>query len=393
MNQETGTTRTQSSAGGFADTLRFKIGVSILYRLLLRRGLDETGIAFYCGGLRDGRFRWRDVVVGISRSTERTNLKQRRKAVRHSTFRFAILYPAFRLGSTSHEALVRSLYRAILRREPDADPIARWPGYPASWLRKFRLVRNELHSSTEFARVHGFHADGLQVIHEARVHLVDKYFPPADVIVDIGGAARNHPEGALLAIGYGRNRKPHEVIVVDLPPDDRVSQDRFHGNWGAETDAVHRTDDGVTVRYVYSPMWDLSAIADGTADLVVSGESIEHVTRAEADAALREAMRVLKPGGSLCLDTPNAALTRLESPDGFIHPEHKHEYTVEEMTELLDRIGFQVSERVGLRAMPDSRANGFFDREELVTGAEFSDEPDDGYLFFVRATKPTTARF
>jgi hypothetical protein len=38
--------------------------------------------------------------------------------------------------------------------------------------------------------------------------------------------------------------------------------------------------------------------------------------------------------------------------------------------------------------MPGSRANGFFDREELVTGAEFTDDPDDGYLFFVRATKP-----
>jgi SAM-dependent methyltransferase len=46
-------------------------------------------------------------------------------------------------------------------------------------------------------------------------------------------------------------------------------------------------------------------IGSETADVVIMGELIEHVI--DTDAALDEAWRVLKPGGSLLLSTPNLA--------------------------------------------------------------------------------------
>jgi 2-polyprenyl-6-hydroxyphenyl methylase/3-demethylubiquinone-9 3-methyltransferase len=42
-------------------------------------------------------------------------------------------------------------------------------------------------------------------------------------------------------------------------------------------------------------------LADEVADVVVAGEVLEHVT--DLDAAVREACRILKPGGTLVLDT------------------------------------------------------------------------------------------
>jgi 2-polyprenyl-6-hydroxyphenyl methylase/3-demethylubiquinone-9 3-methyltransferase len=42
-------------------------------------------------------------------------------------------------------------------------------------------------------------------------------------------------------------------------------------------------------------------LADAVADVVVAGEVLEHVT--DLEAAVREACRVLKPGGTLVLDT------------------------------------------------------------------------------------------
>jgi predicted SAM-dependent methyltransferase len=45
--------------------------------------------------------------------------------------------------------------------------------------------------------------------------------------------------------------------------------------------------------------------ADGSAEMVVAHQMIEHVGLGEFDGVIREAHRVLAPGGSLILTTPN----------------------------------------------------------------------------------------
>jgi predicted SAM-dependent methyltransferase len=75
-------------------------------------------------------------------------------------------------------------------------------------------------------------------------------------------------------------------------------------------------------------MTDLSDIKDNSIDLVVSGQSFEHVAPADGELVLGEVHRVLTPSGLLALDTPNRALTRIqmrEEEEKWANPDHKIE--------------------------------------------------------------------
>jgi ubiquinone/menaquinone biosynthesis C-methylase UbiE len=129
-------------------------------------------------------------------------------------------------------------------------------------------------------------------------------------------------------------------------------------------------------------------LPDSSVDMVFSGESIEHITEAEGDSVCQEAYRILKPGGYFCLDTPNAALTRIQCPDKFIHPEHKIEYYVHELKSKLERWGFKVIEEKGLCAMPNSLQSGQFNDEEILLNEGVFENAAECYLFFLKAIKP-----
>ncbi len=150
--------------------------------------------------------------------------------------------------------------------------------------------------------------------------------PRARRILDIGGVALGVPYGALVLMGYPY--KFQEIVIVDLPSEDRheLYQD---GQTQTTVDVA-----GGKVSYRYHSMVDLSSYPSASFDMVYSGESIEHITRAEAEQVLAEARRVLRPGGILALDTPNAKLTRLQQ-DAFIDPDHKYEYTHRELAAML----------------------------------------------------------
>jgi len=122
--------------------------------------------------------------------------------------------------------------------------------------------------------------------------------------------------------------------------------------------------------------------------LVFAGESIEHVSETEAWTVCAEVFRILKPGGYFCLDTPNAALTRLQSPERLIHPEHKREYMVHEIKGMLERTGFVISQTLGICPMPQSLRRKVFDPKELIRNIGLSQNPEEGYLFFIKAVKP-----
>ena len=279
-----------------------------------------------------------------------------------------------------NESFLRAAYLAFLKREPDEDgrqyylkALERnsldWPGVLRC------LVR-----SNEFRQVNGFPVNPLDIQHYSRMILVQQCLPPAGVIVDLGGAAENDREGALLIMGY--SHCPRQIIIVDLPSTQRTWQ------VNAEPFQSFVTTNGTSVRYLYRSMTDLAPIRSESVDLVWSGESIEHVTEAEADIVCQEAYRVLKPGGYFCLDTPNAALTRLQSPDAFIHPEHKKEYQVHELRVKLERWGFQIIEAKGICLMTQSLQRGVFDIGETVRNIGLSDKPEESYMFFLKATKP-----
>ncbi len=182
--------------------------------------------------------------------------------------------------------------------------------------------------------------------------------PRAARILDLGGTALGASQGAMVLMGYPYPFE--ELVVVDLPQDDRNELYK-------EDQVRHVVDTALgPVHYHYHSMADLSAYPDGSFDLVYSGQSIEHVPVAVADEVLAEVARVLRPGGFLGLDTPNATVCRLQQ-DEFIDPDHDHEYTHKEMVEKLSRAGLEILEAKGLNHAGHSLDAGVFSTEDVAT--------------------------
>ncbi len=81
-------------------------------------------------------------------------------------------------------------------------------------------------------------------------------------------------------------------------------------------------------------------------DAVVSAHLLEHLP--DPNAALREALRVLKPGAPLLL-----IVTRRSLPGRFVRRQWGiHLYTPEEVTDLVMKAGFTDAKRVDLRGSP-----------------------------------------
>lgn len=283
-------------------------------------------------------------------------------------------------GRVDAERYITLAYRVFLKRAPEPEGLRHYlAAFERGGSNWYKLAR-ELVYSNECKEVAGLPYSPADALHRARIELVQRHLPPAKRIVDLGGASIGDNAGALLAMGYPH--RPSDILIVDLPPDARL----FGGN-GAEAMRTHTTPEGTVVRYHYSSMGDLSPVASGSVDLVWSGESIEHVSEEEGDRVCQEAYRVLKLGGFFCLDTPNATLTRLQSPDEMIHPEHQKEYTVPELRAKLERWGFQVVESKGICPMPESVRTQRYQRTEMLANLRLSDDAENSYLFFLKAVK------
>ncbi|MDI9340650.1 MAG: class I SAM-dependent methyltransferase [Sediminibacterium sp.] len=103
---------------------------------------------------------------------------------------------------------------------------------------------------------------------------------------------------------------------------------------------------------------------NGVFDAVVSFETIEHTTRYHE--VLNEFKRVLKPGGSIILSTPNFPVN---SPKGFIeNPYHTQEWNFQEFKDLLNQ-HFSSQRISGQKYARYDRGGGF--RYSLARYAEF----------------------
>jgi SAM-dependent methyltransferase len=224
-------------------------------------------------------------------------------------------------------------------------------------------------------------ARAMESLHKARMTMVREHLPAGGTVVDLGGSSTTNPEGALLEMGYPH--APKELIIIDLPPDQRFRK-------SGHDEPTLRTGRGTLIRYLHRPMTDLSGIADASVDLVFSGQSIERVTEEQANGVFQEALRVLRPGGHFCLDTPNARLTRIQSPSALIHPEHKKEYYVPELKAKLTQFGFSITAAKGICPMPVSLASRSFDVREMTRNCGLSDDPETCYVFFLHAMKAGT---
>jgi len=269
--------------------------------------------------------------------------------------------------------VVTAVYCEVLGREPDEGGLRTYVEMMTAGMSDDRL-RTILCESSEF-RNREVNNGALNAVHGARLAWI-RGLPAAQRIVDLGGSSTSHTAGALIEMGY-----PHrfeELIIVDLPQNDRHTTFRND----ALVDNVIETDSG-TVRYLYRSMTDLTDVKDGSIDLVVSGQSFEHVTPDDGELVLDEIHRVLTPSGLLALDTPNRALTKIQMRDldeEFINPDHKMEYEHHEMLALFAQHGFEVVVQRGLNYLPESASSEDFSLAELATSEHLQDDIERCYL-------------
>ncbi len=242
-------------------------------------GVSSPGPSAGSGGQAIG-----GAVSRVSPQLQRIERKVRREATRLAGLSFTQLPP---------RQAVRMAYNVLLRREPDEPAWSEQAGAMAAGTLTHADVVDRVRCSNEYRTAVPVGPANLHSsLHASRCEFI-LGLPPARHIIDLGGGHTSDARGALVVLGYPYDFD--ELVVVDLPPDDR------HPLYHSERFGAGDTDRG-KVRYEYRSMADLSFAADTSVDLVYSGQSIEHVT--ESDGAMMMALvslaasRLVTTGGA-----------------------------------------------------------------------------------------------
>lgn len=280
----------------------------------------------------------------------------------------------FQSEALSPEMVTRLAYRLLMNRAATPTEITFHSSVVRDNLLPNSYVFKQLVTSPEYEKT-------LNPSHAIRLKMVER-IPRGNVIVDYGGSCPHSEEGALYFMGYRPRAK--RLVIIDLPPPERyeeLKRDRV------DPKSVE-LDEGV-VEYVHGSFAQADIIDEGAfADLVWSGCSIEHVTREAAETAIANAWKFLKPGGHFCLDTCNREITRYVFGDDFCHHDHDYEYTPDELAAKVTAHGFELVDQVGLMDCSAMRAGAGFGLAEQMAYPEFTDKPEDAFLFYQAYRKP-----
>ncbi|HUC05164.1 MAG TPA: methyltransferase domain-containing protein [Acidimicrobiales bacterium] len=272
---------------------------------------------------------------------------------------------------------VRMAFNVILDREPDPVGGPDYEARLATGALTRRSLAQALAHSEEFRRRVPID-NVLLSMHVSRCEFVAG-LPRAARILDLGGTHQGFADGALVHLGYPY---PFErLVVVDLPVEER--DEIYQG--GSDGAAV--LSELGPVEFAFHSMVDLDRYADDSFDMIYSGQSIEHVSPADGDTVVREALRVLAPGGWFCLDTPNGPVWRLRG-EAVMNHDHKVEYSASELAGKLERGGFEVREMKGLNLMRAGAAAGVFDEAEASAHPGVFSSAEECLLLAAVARKP-----
>lgn len=165
---------------------------------------------------------------------------------------------------------------------------------------------------------------------EKHMHLY-RYQHAAGILKNIwGSSAKKHILDIACGLGYG-SRELHtatgaEVTGVDIS-EEAIQYANRHYRSGRD---ISFKQGNLTT--IPSP--------DAAYDAVVCYETIEHISHAEGLVAIEELSRVLKPGGTLFISTPNRIYTYLLQLIGMRNPFHVYEYMPRELRNEVSHKGF-----------------------------------------------------
>ena len=150
----------------------------------------------------------------------------------------------------------------------------------------------------------------------ARLRYLAKTSSSRPEILDVGGRLSNYTIGL-----------PANITITDIERRTPIQEALHLGtNDKLITRLAKRRSNVAAIRY---DDMTKSRLADGSYDLVVAVEVLEHVELDEQFVA--EVSRVLKPGQTFLMTTPNGDFVRNTNPD------HKRHYTREQLRALLER--------------------------------------------------------
>ncbi len=279
---------------------------------------------------------------------------------------------------------VEAVYRTLLLRAPEPEGLSVHLDLLLAGQTKASII-TKISESVEAQRLRvplegldelNAMSQHLELIHKARINLVSKFLPQGDIILDLGGA--NCP---LYKMGYPHKFK--KLYVIDLPPNARHDMYREI--------VIDPNCDGGEVIIKYGDMTELDFFGAKSVDFVWSGQSIEHVSLEAGAKMCNAAFKVLKKGGSFCLDTPNRKLTEIHLQDSglnFIHPEHCLEYYPTQLRKVIQNAGFKIKQTLGICEMPNSLRTKKFCYEDFFSGNQVTTDVERGYIQFFHCVKP-----
>lgn len=150
------------------------------------------------------------------------------------------------------------------------------------------------------------------------------------------------------------------------------------------------------VTWITNTCSDMSSIGDASADLVFSGQNVEHLWPEEVVGFLTESARIMEKGGLLVVDSPNRTITEAL---GWSQPEHTVELTVEEAAQLIQHAGFDIEAVRGVWLTRDPKSGRLL--PFVPTGDEpFSvversmlatDLPEQSFIWWIEARRNAAA--
>ncbi|MGI4976862.1 MAG: methyltransferase domain-containing protein [Janthinobacterium lividum] len=207
------------------------------------------------------------------------------------------------------------------------------------------------------------------LLHQSRGALLRTMPPGAQRLLSAGCAGSWY--FAWIEQTYGRVREHLGIEYYSPEPDD--------------------LPDNVT--WIANTASDMSGVADGSCDLVFSGENLEHLWPEEVAGFALEAARVLCPGGHLVMDSPNRLVT---APLNWSHPEHTIELTSDEACELVRLAGFDVASVQGIWLCRDPRSDAILPFDPNLPAPGWSvterllvarDQPDRSFIWWIQAVR------
>lgn len=144
------------------------------------------------------------------------------------------------------------------------------------------------------------------------------------------------------------------------------------------------------VEWIQNTASDMSEIKQQEADLLFSGQNLEHLLPGEIVDFFLECHRVIKPGGMIILDSPNRTQT---SKLQWNQPEHFIEFKSSEVDEVLVAAGFSRPKLKGIWLCEDPRTGSLlpldkFESNDLLWRVlAATDDPDRSFIWWAESER------